>query len=287
MKIQSLLCPVVLIIFAVCIEPECVLRGVDAAVCKLKWQRQLRFMVRKGWSQKEAVAYEDSLYKKFLKSRAESSCLSDQVYAKKVAGKFYLQNRHFTADDVFNQWLDALDDFSRGDLETNLQRPDDDHQELSDIKQLLSWFVSFLDAVVKSACPYLTKNWSLPNSCYVAKLSLSERTKCFSKKAALDEGVQCGESYFSPRGDPGTVLEFETCAETVHREVQSWSVQSRKKTAQLTNLFVLALFELEESYQNKIQPGEKKPKLDLSGQLGKHVHLLLYLCVLLLFVTLN
>lgn len=269
MKIQrQLFCPVILIIFALCIKPEDFLRGIEAGLpCKLKWDRHMNFLVRKGWSQKKRVAYVESLYNKFLESREESSCLSDDQYVKRVASKFFQHNRRLTSDYNFNRWIDSLDAFSRGEIDTSWQLPE--HEELSDIEQLLSWFVSFLNAVVNSTCPYLKITWNLPNNCYSVELSESERTDCFIIKASLDEGVKCGESFFSSKDGARTVPEVEKCAKTVHREVQTWSVESKNKSEKLANLFVLALFELEESHQNKIQPVEIKPKLDLSGQLGK------------------
>lgn len=259
---SALLCPVVLIISAVCSNPEYGLRGIDAGACKLKWENQMQFVFRKGWSQQRLVPYEKSLYNKVLESRSESSCLTDGQYVKKMAGRFFQQNRPLNSNHTFNRWLEALDHVSRDDRAFCWLRPNHG-DELTDIEQLLSWFVSFLDAVVNSACPYLANTGNLLNDYYDLKLSESEKAYCFIIMSSWHKGFECGDSFFPLEDHPGTMLDLEKCVKPIHKEVVSWTVESKKKMAHLTNLFVLALFDLEDSYQNKIQTVEHSS--DLSG----------------------
>lgn len=263
---------------------------VDGAVvaCKFEVDNYMKFVVRNNWRHMNAIAYEQSLHDRFLDSRAASSCLSDEEYVKRVAVKFFKQNRRLTPDADFNRWTDTLDEWSRGELEASSWQGED---EMIDTQQLLSWFITFIDTVVNNACPYLVDNWKMPNKCYFPELNVLERTECFLDMAKSEAGVECRNAlYFLDEGDHIAMFQIQECAEDVHRDVHAWSIESTQKTTHLTEIFILTLLDLEDAYRIKIgyvekqEPPTEKSKFTTLWQLGTRLGLLDMLALLVLCI---
>lgn len=107
--------------------------------------------------------------------------------------------------------------------------------------------------------------------CHKSSLSLIERKDCFKNRAALNNGVVCGDKTFFV-AERDSMKSLRLCVMDLHAEITIWNILAIAKTAVLANTFLGSLLQLEQIFSHTQIPLDDEPPEALPSLEPSSIH---------------